>query len=236
MTGALATLGGFLQISPGLGASMSAGLSGLGAQFNAALSGGLSAGLSGVPAAWANAVAPFGALLTAGSPAAFMTQLEAMQTGFNSALINGEFGFNSSLVAQELAVETALFGGAGALNGVPDDIFNFWNSVLGTGEIGFNTMLGAQFTGLVGFGPGFSWGQPWYQFVHGLYVPGSYAIGNNGWINGLAGALDQKVLFDFDVIGAGTGIVSGNGVVQTTLSTALGAAGGSRRSAGCSPG
>jgi PE family len=219
----LAQLGGIAGLSPGLGASISAGLSGLGAQFNLALSGGLSAGLSGIPNLLGGGFGSFQALLTAGSPAGFLAQLQAMETGFNSALINGEFGFNTSLVAQELAIETALFGGPGALNGALDDVFNFWNGVLGTGEISFDSLLGAQFSGLVGFGPGFAWSNPWYQFVSGLYVPGSFAIGNNGWINGLVGALDNKFLWDLDVIGWVAGALPGGGQVQSLLQIPIGA-------------
>ncbi|OBG27883.1 hypothetical protein A5764_02695 [Mycobacterium sp. 852002-51057_SCH5723018] len=218
LTGAAGALQGVVGISPSLGANVSVGLSGLSAQLNTALSGGIAAGVSGLPGGLANAVAPFQTLLTAGSPAAFMTQLQAMETGFNSALIHGQLEFNTSLVAQETALETAAFGGPGALNGALDDTFNFWNSVLGTGEIGFDTLLGAQFP-VVGFVPGSA---VWYSFVSGLYVPGSFAIGNNGWINGLVGALDQKLLFDLHAVGLVGGGLTGGGSLQAALNAPIG--------------
>lgn len=219
--GVMAAVGSVFGISPALGTNMVTGLSGLGARLEVALTGGLAAGLSGLPAALAHAAAPFQALVTAGSPAAFLTQLQTMETSFNSALINGQLGFNSALVTQEAALETAAFGGVGAYNGVLDDVFNFWNSLLGTGEIGFDTLVGAQFPGA---GSGYC-NDPWHSFVSGLYVPGSVAIGGHGGINGLLGALDQKILFDLNAVGFVTGELTGFGALPDAVAAGLGAVG-----------
>ena len=219
--GVLAAVGSVFGISPSLGVNMITGLSGLGAQLNGALTGAITVGLPGLPTVLAHAAAPFQALLTAGSPAAFMTQLQTMETGFNSALINGQLGFNSALVTQEAALETAAFGGVGAYNGVLDDVFNFWNSVLGTGEIGFDSLVGAQFPA-IGLD---ACNDPWASFVGGLYVPGSFAIGGHGGINGLLGALDQKFLFDLNTVGFVTGELTGFGALPTAVATGLGAVG-----------
>lgn len=198
---ALAAVGGVFGITPSLGVNIAAGLSGLSAQANAALSGGLSANLSGLPTLVGNAVAPFQVLAAAGTPAAFFTQLQAMELGFNSALVNGEFSFNAALVGQEAAVETAIFGGTGAVNGVIDSAFNFWNTVLGTGELTADTMLGAQVPA---------------GFLGSVVFPGG-----GGAIGGLLGALDQKLLFDLDVAGAATAAVTGNGSLQAALLAAV---------------
>ena len=201
-----AALGGLCGISPGLGVNMIAGLWGLGGQLNAALSGGLSAGLVGIPTLLANGAAPFPALLMAGSPAAFLAQLQAMQLGFNTALINGEYSFNTALVAQEAAVEAAIFGPGPALNGVVNDVFNFWNTVLGTGEVTIDTVVGAQIPACL-----------WSSFGTGLYLPPlGHAVGV-GRIDGLLGALDQKLLFDLDVAGLATGSSSANGSLLAPL-------------------
>lgn len=218
----MAQLGGLWGISPGLGASISAGLSGLGAQFSAALSGGLSAELSAIPGALAHGFGSWEALFTSSSPAAFMSHLQAMETSFNSGLIGGEFNFNTSLVSQELAIETAIFGGPGALSGALDGVFNFWNGMLGTGEISFNSLIGAQFCGPVGLGPIGCWSNPWFNFVSGLYVPGSTSIGNGGLINGLMGALDQKFLWDLNVADWVAGLFPGGGAVQAALQLPIG--------------
>ncbi|MCV7092869.1 hypothetical protein [Mycobacterium interjectum] len=144
LNAALAALGGVFGFSPSLGASISAGLSGLSAQLSAAVNGGLGTGLAGLPTLFANLVAPWQVLVTAPSVPALLGQLQAMELGFNGALITNELGFNGALVAQETALETALFGGTGAVGGVLDSFYNFWNTVLGTGEVTFDSLLGAQ--------------------------------------------------------------------------------------------
>jgi hypothetical protein len=214
----LAAFGSLFEVTPSFGVNVATGLSGLGAQLSAALNGGLAVGLSGLPTLFANAVTPFQALVTAGSQTGFFNQLQAMELGFNTALVDGEFGFNNSLVAQETALETAIFGGTGAWNGVLDNVFNFWNSVLGTGEVTFDTLLGAQI-------PSYVAPISWYDLATSLYVgPMSNVIGG-GWINGLTGAFDQKFLFDLNVAGAATGGVTGNGALQTSYGTTANALG-----------
>lgn len=204
VNGALAALGGFFGFSPSLGVSIGAGLSGLGAQLNAALTGGLSVGL---PTLLVNAVAPFQALVTASSPAAFLAQLQAMETAFNGAVLNNELGFNAALTAQEVALETALFGGTGAVGGVIDSTLNFWNMVLGTGEATFDSVLGVPFPA---------------SFLGANLVVGplSGVIGG-GALGGLLGAVDNKFLFDLNVIGAVASALTGNGSLQASLAAAI---------------
>lgn len=211
LNAALAAFGSIFGISPSLGASISAGLSGLSAQLNAALTGGLTVGLSGLPTLLVNAVAPFQALLTAGSPATFFAQLQAMETGFNTTLLNAELGFNAALTGQEAALETALFGGTGAVGGVIDSTYNFWNMVLGTGEAAFDSLLGVPFPAT-------------FTGANLLVGPLSGVIGG-GAIGGLLGAVDTKFLFDLNVIGAVASALTGNGSLQAALSAAITAAG-----------
>jgi hypothetical protein len=212
LNAALAALGGAFGFSPSLGASITAGLSGLSAQLNAALSGGLSVGISGLPTLFANLAAPWQALLTAPNVPAFLAQLQTMEVGFNTALVTNELGFNGALVAQETALETALFGGTGALGGSIDSFFNFWNTVLGTGEVTFDSLLGAQ-------------------LPTGGAILASLAVGSpanmiaGGALGGLLGAVDTKFLWDLDVVGAVATALTGNGSLQAALTAGINAAG-----------
>jgi hypothetical protein len=208
LNAALTAVFGF---SPSLGANIGAGLSGLGAQLSVALNGGLAVGLAGLPTLLLNAIAPFQALFAAGSPAAFFAQLQAMETGFNTALLTNELGFNAALTAQEAALETALFGSTGAVGGVIDSTFNFWNMLLGSGEAAFNSLLGAPFPAT-------------FLGSNLLVGPVGASIGG-GAIGGLLGAIPDKFLFDLNVVGAVASAFTGNGSLQAALNAAITGAG-----------
>jgi hypothetical protein len=212
LTAALNMLGGSLGLSPSLGLNIMAGLNGLSAQLNAALNGGISLGIAGLPTLFANLVAPWQVLLTAPNVPAFLTQLQAMEVGFNTALITNELGLNTALVAQETALETALFGGTGAVGGMIDSFFNFWNTVLGTGEVTFDSILGAQ-------------------LPTGGAILASLAVGApanliaGGALGGFLGALDTKFLWDLNLVSGIATALTGNGSLQAALTAGINAAG-----------
>ncbi|MDD4868096.1 MAG: PE family protein [Mycobacterium sp.] len=212
LSGDIAAVANFLGLNAGLGADVVGGLTAMGAQATAYLTTGLGASLSGAPALLSSLAAPWHTLLTAASPTAFLTQLQTMETAFNSSLLNAELGFNAALVAQEQGFELALFGNLG--NGVLNSVYNFWNSLLGTGEAGVNTLLGAPFaaTGPGGLFPGLMVGPP------GDLIGG-------GALGGLMFALDDKLLFDLNVVGAAVNALTGNGALQAALTAAMSGAG-----------
>src|SRR5262249_39892610 len=185
---------------------------GLGLQLNAAWSGGLSAGIAGLPTLLANLTAPWQVLLTAPNATAFLTQLQAMEAGFDTSLITNELNFNAGLVAQETALETALFGGTGAVGGSIDSFFNFWNTVLGTGEVTFDSLLGAQLPT-----PG--------AIVASLAVGSPANLIAGGTLGGFLGAVDTKFLWDLDVISGVATSLTGNGSLQAALTAGINAAG-----------
>ncbi|MBW0013551.1 PE family protein, partial [Mycobacterium sp.] len=173
--------------APSPGARLSGGLAGLGATLSADLAGveaslsvsgirgGLNAGLPGLPGN--------------------LAQLQVMETTFNNAVLTSELNVNASVVGAETALETSLFGGTGALGGVIDNFYNFWNAVLGTGEATFDSLLGVPFPSA-------------FLAAHLVVGAPGVAIGGGG-LGGLMGAVDTKFLWDLGVIGVPTAVTGG---------------------------
>ncbi len=132
--------------------------------------------------------------------------LQAMENAFNTAVLNSELNFNASVVGTETALETAIFGGTGAVGGVIDNFFNGFNAVLGTGEATFNSLLGVPF--------------PTGYLAANLVVGAPNVAIGGGALGGLLGAVDTKFLWDLGVVGAPTALTTN---VSTTIPT-LGAA------------
>jgi PE family len=213
----LASIGAAFGITPSLGVNIAAGLNGLGASLSAALNGGLSVGLSGLPTLLANAIAPFQTLFSATTPAAFLTQLGAMETAFNTALYNGEINLNLGLSGLEASLETALFGGIGAFAGVPDSIFDFWNTLLlGVPELGIDSVLGLQLSNV--FGAGFS--APWIT-TSLLVGQANPVLGSLGTLGGVLAAVDDKFLFDLTAIDAVVSGLTGGGSLSAALTAGI---------------
>ncbi|OBI16844.1 hypothetical protein A5712_24985 [Mycobacterium sp. E2327] len=123
---------------------------------------------------------------SATSPVGMFQQFMQAQIGFTNNLVHSELAFNHSLIANEMGLEQAVFGTNHALNGVVNDVYNFWNLMLGTGEQTANSLVGAQVPA---------------NFTASLLVGDSYQVIGGGQVGGLLGALDQKVLFDLNVLG-----------------------------------
>ncbi|MCV7196107.1 PE family protein [Mycobacterium angelicum] len=119
---------------PAWAGSFNADLMSLGAQVNAAVSGAANGNFSGLRALVDTAAA---------LPNVSVAQLGQIQSGMLTGLVNAELGFNQSLVANELALETALFGSGTALNGAVNYGFNAANLLFGTGEQLVNAVVGA---------------------------------------------------------------------------------------------
>jgi hypothetical protein len=145
----------------------------------------LSAAISGTPLQAMLSALPVPAAM-ATSPTGLLQQVVQGQIGFTTNLVSGQLAFNQSLVAGEMGLEQAVFGSNYALNGVVNDVYNFWNLVLGTGEQTTNSLLGAPMPA---------------DFTASLLVGNSYQVIGGGQVGGLLGALDQKLLFDLNVLG-----------------------------------
>ncbi|HTQ20827.1 PE family protein, partial [Mycobacterium sp.] len=74
----------------------------------------------------------------------FESRLESAELTFNDGLVGREVAFNNSLLSGEVGLEEQIFHTDSALNGVPNRLFNVFNTGLGTAEQGFNGMLGAE--------------------------------------------------------------------------------------------
>src|SRR6185437_1297222 len=99
-------------------------------------------GLLGGDGSSAQALSAFGA--AAAVPASPLQQLEHLELGFNSNLVNNQLAFNHQLLATEVGLEHRVFGTDSALNGVLNRGFNAGNLLLGTGEQTMDSLLGAQ--------------------------------------------------------------------------------------------
>jgi len=119
---------------PAWAGSFNANLTALGAQVNAAVTGAANGNFSGLRALVDTAAA---------LPNVSVAQLGQLQSGMLTGLVNAELGFNQALVADELALETALFGSGTALNGAVNYGFNAANLLFGTGEQLVNAVVGA---------------------------------------------------------------------------------------------
>ncbi len=142
-----------------------------------------------------------------GNAGGFFAQLQAAETAFNNAVLTNELTFNASLVGTETALETAFFGGTGAVGGMVDNFYNFWNAVLGTGEATFDSLLGVPFPSA-------------YLAAHLVVGAPNVAIGG-GTLGGLLGAVDTKFLWDLAVIGAPTALTANVSTALPTLGAAL---------------
>ncbi|POX89307.1 hypothetical protein C3477_25555 [Mycobacterium kansasii] len=148
----------------------------------------------------ANASPLQAALSAAAAPTSPFKQLEQMQIGFTTSLVNNEMSLNHALVANEVALEKMIFGTDSALNGVINRSFNVGNLLLGTVEQTGNALVGVTVPA---------------NFTSGLLLGSSAQVFNSGQIGGLVGAFDQSLMVPTDL----AGIFVGN---PTPLPAALG--------------
>jgi PE family len=180
--GLLGALDQQLMFDLNMGGLVTGGLTGHGAIQTA-----LSAAINGSPfQAMLGGLSASVPASLATSPVGMLQQFVQAQIGFTNNLVGGELAFNHSLVASEMGLEQAVFGTKYALNGVVNDVYNFWNLMLGTGEQSANSLLGAQSSA---------------DFPASLLAGDSYQVIGGGEVGGLLGALDQKLLFDLNVLG-----------------------------------
>jgi len=119
-----------------------------------------------------------------GLDAALLTQLGLTPTGLQG-LVNTQLAFNANLVASEQALQLAIFGTGGALNGAVNNAFNGLNLLLvGTPQVAVNALLGAPAVNLPG----------------SLLVSTPTDVFGGVTAGGLLGALEQKFLFDAAIL------------------------------------
>ncbi|OBK26600.1 hypothetical protein A5634_00260 [Mycobacterium asiaticum] len=121
-----------------------------------------------------------------GLPADPFRQLEQMQIGFNTSLVNNQMAFNQALVTNEIALERQFFGTDSALNGVLNRSFNAGNLLLGTGQQAVDLFFGAPVP---------------TNFTSNLLLGSGAQTFNGGEIGGLVGAFDQGLMAGVDAVG-----------------------------------
>jgi hypothetical protein len=113
-----------------------------------------------------------------------LTQLGLTPTGLQ-ALVNTQLAFNANLVANEQALQLAIFGTSGALNGAVNNALNGLNLLLvGTPQVAVNALLGAPPVDLTG----------------PLLVSTPTDVFGGVTAGGLLGAVEQKFLFDAAIL------------------------------------
>lgn len=119
-----------------------------------------------------------------GLDTSLLTQLGLTPTGLQG-LVHSQLAFNANLVANEQALQLAVFGTGGALNGAVNNAFNGLNLLLvGTPQGAINALLGAPAVDLTG----------------SLLVSAPGDVFGGVTAGGLLGALEQKFLFDAAIL------------------------------------
>jgi hypothetical protein len=162
-------------------------------------------GVGGVEGATGNTLAAYGDYLSYlntqyGLSLADFTSQDFMNLvnadfAFNQALVADEMTFNHNLLTEELAAESAAFGGnESALNGAVDRLINIDNLYLATGESSVNDVIGANYspadlTASVLTG------------VNGDTATVPTNVFDTGELGGLQGVFDQNVALASDLAG-----------------------------------
>ena len=140
-------------------------------------------GTGGIPGILSQLVQLNGAL---GGDVSLLGPLGALQVQLGG-MVGSQLAFNQALVANELALQTALFGTAttSPLNGALNNFSNMINFGVGTVQQTANVLLGAPVPA---------------GFTSGLTLNGSADVFGAIDTGGLLGALENKFLFDATIL------------------------------------